>query len=554
MLRRYYYKNPGLAANDLTARITRPGCEVSERGSGESSFTYYDTQSGRVYRGGFRLRFRGGEGGWSLEEEVGRGGWVEKAEGPAMDASDAEASRTGPAAPAPPGEGPVGRKLRRVLGGRRLVPVLEAKVREERRAVSSPGMGEALLTFQTWRFTRPYNGGPSATASLILVESVSSPEARGGGKRGARRAGLSGSTAGESASFSILLRDLFGCVKPSDGPLVLGLEALGLPIPGAPVPERCSVAGEDTFPAAILKVLGAQAHKMRANREGAIHDLDPGFLHDLRVAARRARLALKHARRGLDRGRCEFLRGELAWAAEQFGGVRDLDVFTADMDEQLARVEASPEAREAVMGALAARRVRDCGALSETLRSARFASLLSEIDALCIPERQGAEREGAEKEGGGITYASAAVQEAARDLIGDALGKVKKRGRGLGRGKKHRAGDVTPPELHSLRIAFKELRYTCEFFAPLFGGGMKEVIRSLVKFQDCLGRHQDARVAAGILGGVIAGPLMPPDVLIVLGSLIQLHRERAIGERRALLALWPVFASVAEELRTQIDR
>jgi CHAD domain-containing protein len=139
-------------------------------------------------------------------------------------------------------------------------------------------------------------------------------------------------------------------------------------------------------------------------------------------------------------------------------------------------------------------------------------------------------------------------------LIGDALGKVKKRGRGLGRGKKLRAGDVTPAELHSLRIAFKELRYTCEFFAPLFGGGMKEVIRSLVKFQDCLGRHQDARVAAGILGGVIAGPLMPPDVLIVLGSLIQLHRERAIGERRALLALWPVFASVAEELRTQIDR
>jgi CHAD domain-containing protein len=206
------------------------------------------------------------------------------------------------------------------------------------------------------------------------------------------------------------------------------------------------------------------------------------------------------------------------------------------------------------MGALGARRVRGFAALSEALGSARFVSLLSEIEAFRFTERRGAEREAAEKEGGRITYASAAVQEAARDLIGDALGKVKKRGRGLGRGKKLRGGNVTPTELHSLRIAFKELRYTCEFFAPLFGGGMKETIRSLVKFQDCLGRHQDARVAAGILEGLVAEPAMPPEALVALGSLIQLHRERAIGERRALLALWPVFASVAEELRSQIGR
>jgi CHAD domain-containing protein len=553
LLHRYYYKNPGLAADDLTARIPHLGIEVSERGSGESSFTYYDTQSGRVYRDGFRLRFQGGKGEWSLEEGVGRGGWVEKAEGPAGGSSGVEAFGTGRAAPAPPGEGPVGRRLRRVLGGRRLVPVLEAEVREERRAVSSPGMGEALLTFQTWRFARPYNGGPAA-AALILVESATVPEARGGGKRGARRAGSSESTVREPVSLSILLRDIFGGLKPSADPLVLGLEALGLPLPGAPVPEKYSVAGEDAFPTAILKVLGAQAYKMRANLEGTLRDLDPGFLHDLRVAARRARLALKHARRGLDRGRCEFLRGELAWAAELFGGVRDLDVFTADMDEQFARVEAPAGAREAVMGALGARRVRGFASLSEALGSTRFVSLLSEIDAFRFIERRGAEREAAEKEGGRITYASAAVQEAARDLIGDALGKVKKRGGGLGRGKKLRGGDVTPAELHSLRIAFKELRYTCEFFAPLFGGGMKQTIRSLVKFQDCLGRHQDARVAAGILGGLVAEPAMPPEALVALGSLIQLHRERAIGERRALLTLWPGFASVAEELRSQIGR
>ena len=44
---------------------------------------------------------------------------------------------------------------------------------------------------------------------------------------------------------------------------------------------------------AARKVVGQQALKMRVNVQGTLEDLDPEYLHDLRVATRRLRSALR---------------------------------------------------------------------------------------------------------------------------------------------------------------------------------------------------------------------------------------------------------------------
>lgn len=55
------------------------------------------------------------------------------------------------------------------------------------------------------------------------------------------------------------------------------------------------------------------------------------------------------------------------------------------------------------------------------------------------------------------------------------------------------------PELHRLRICFKELRYTLEFFAPVLGREMERVLVDLNGIQDHLGDLNDTRVALELL-------------------------------------------------------
>jgi CHAD domain-containing protein len=52
---------------------------------------------------------------------------------------------------------------------------------------------------------------------------------------------------------------------------------------------------------------------------------------------------------------------------------------------------------------------------------------------------------------------------------------------------------------HRLRIHFKRLRYTLEFFQEVLSGSLKPVIRDLKKVQDHLGELQDARRACELV-------------------------------------------------------
>ena len=54
-------------------------------------------------------------------------------------------------------------------------------------------------------------------------------------------------------------------------------------------------------------------------------------------------------------------------------------------------------------------------------------------------------------------------------------------------------------QLHALRIEFKRLRYTLEYFAEILGKELKQVVSEIKGMQDHLGDLHDAQVACQIL-------------------------------------------------------
>jgi len=244
---------------------------------------------------------------------------------------------------------------------------------------------------------------------------------------------------------------------------------------------------------------------IEANVPGLLRDIDTEFLHDLRVAVRRTRSALKLFGDALTAPlapRDSRLTGdELARFAAEFKWVGDLTTPTRDLDVHLLGFEdtsralraAKPDDLEPFRAYLAQRRLREFRALSRGLRSARFAALTQDWRERLTRIRESVS---------GRTAASARSGQSgspARETAGTlgmertrrAFAKVARRGAVI--------SPVSPAEsLHDLRKRCKELRYALEFFAPLFPPvAYGAVLGDLKRLQDCLGEFQDTEVQIG---------------------------------------------------------
>ena len=82
---------------------------------------------------------------------------------------------------------------------------------------------------------------------------------------------------------------------------------------------------------------------------------------------------------------------------------------------------------------------------------------------------------------------------------------------------------------------------------------MSSVIRGFVKFQDCLGLYQDAQVAMETLRELAeetAGrPKAPAQLLLGIGSLIQVQREIQEKQKLEFLNRWDRFPVQVKELQ-----
>ncbi|HEV2450620.1 MAG TPA: CHAD domain-containing protein, partial [Streptosporangiaceae bacterium] len=129
---------------------------------------------------------------------------------------------------------------------------------------------------------------------------------------------------------------------------------------------------------ALARVLLRLAETIAANAGFVVRDVDIEFLHDLRVAVRRTRSALKLAGDALPGELAACYAPEFKWLGDLTTPTRDLDVYLAGFGQMAAGLRAAePDDLEPLRGYLTARRAAEQRVLLRGLRSERFHRLMT---------------------------------------------------------------------------------------------------------------------------------------------------------------------------------
>lgn len=242
------------------------------------------------------------------------------------------------------------------------------------------------------------------------------------------------------------------------------------PVPAAPVKARpahihAAMDPDQAFRITLsdcLAQMTANAAPVRAGRSAE-------GLHQLRVGFRRLEVALGAFAKEFRKDWLEELRGRAKVLSNRLGPARDLDVF---LGQRLDR--AVDEKERDLLAPLRARAelARDAAwkAAQACVAGADFALFLDDVAGLAASRLPLA---GDRK-----------LPKVARRIL------ARQEKRAIKRGRKAKSGDEG--DLHRLRIALKKLRYSAEFFAPLYKKKkVKHYLAKVRKLQEDLGEIND---------------------------------------------------------------
>lgn len=234
---------------------------------------------------------------------------------------------------------------------------------------------------------------------------------------------------------------------------------------------------------AVRQIYSFLLNCMQRNVNGVLADIDSEFLHDLRVAVRRTRSALSLIRDVLATEISMRFKDEFSYIGQVTGPVRDLDVYLLSEEAYKDRLpQRLQEGLDYFFKDLASRRKREQDKLVRALRGQRFRQILSDWRQILDGETLVAGEKGSTPVG---ILASQIVHKRFRRVLKD--------------GKKIH-GNTPDSELHRLRIQCKKLRYSLEFFSPLYDGQqMKLLLRQLKMLQNNLGDFNDLSVQQDML-------------------------------------------------------
>jgi CHAD domain-containing protein len=265
------------------------------------------------------------------------------------------------------------------------------------------------------------------------------------------------------------------------------------PMTTPPTPEPFAVSvkspgveAEDVLSEAGRKVLRYHFGQMLLHEDGTLLGEDIEELHDMRVASRRMRAAFEvFADAYTAKTLKKLLRG-LRATGRALGKVRDLDVFI-EKAAQYAKTLPEDQCADMVplLDSWGQEREAARAQMVEYLHGSKYAEFKQDYAWFLSTPFAGA------RQPDGDILTPRKVREIAPIFIYTRMATV-------------RAFDdilesASLEQFHALRIEFKKLRYTVEFFREVLGEETKGVIAELKTIQDHLGDLNDAQVATGIL-------------------------------------------------------
>jgi CHAD domain-containing protein len=454
--------------------------------------TWLDTFDWRLYRAGLMLQF----------EQARRGGrlLLSRADG----TPQAEQPVTGwsprrPALDLPPG--PVRDRIMVLISPRALLPIVRAtSTVSVMRLLNADGKTVARLVAEHITVTA-VAVGPTRAGSISVGTTAELPlrlavgTVRGYPAQARKAAGLLAEVAGVSHSSQSVFTAALAALGRHPADYTSGVDAeITATMPGS---------------IAVARLLLRLLDTLEQNVDGVLRDIDTEFLHDLRVAVRRTRSAIKLLGEVLPADLAKHYAAEFKWLGDLTTPTRDLDVHLLGFGSMTGQlVAASPADLEPFRAFLVKRRAREFRRLATALRGPRFRAITDDWRKMLLEIRDAAPRRRRREP----TAVGLALRTTER-----AFGRVVAQGNAI-------TQDSPPESLHDLRKRAKELRYLLEFFAPLHDPvAYRKVVGDLKSLQDCLGDFQDSQVQReeihALADAMLAERAAPAATLLAMGEI-----------------------------------
>src|SRR5215210_6366014 len=468
---------------------------------------YYDTEDWRLYRGGYALRVRETDGTFEATMKS-----LTPAQGGLRNRREiSEHLRDDKPATLVDASGPVGKRLRSIVGGYGLRQLFRVRTRRQRFALLPEASSD-----------ENQNHGRAGEVSLDASEIPV-----GGEQIRLRRVEVEAEV-GEAPGLHDFVDEMQAALdltpatlsKYEAGLYACGFDPEGDTSFGPTYVDPSSTVGEVAF-----AVLRRQFAEMRSHEAGTRLGEDPEELHDMRVPTRRMRAAIKVFGDVLPE-RARWFGEELRWVAQALGEVRDLDVHIEHFESWKREADGgSSRSLDKIIRITERRRAEARTDMLAVLDSERYELLESSFARML---RRGPGNESPQTDG--HDPAGEPVMAAAPALISRRYRKWRKAAKRLD-------AASSPEAFHDVRKKGKRLRYALEFFSEVYGEPVQRLVEPLKALQDDLGDHQDAVVAAGYLrelGTTTGGMRVPRGVAFTMGVYSERCARGAKYLRRAV--------------------
>jgi triphosphatase len=327
---------------------------------------------------------------------------------------------------------------------------------------------------------------------------------------------------------------LAGEVRLTAARVTLAAQALRVAGRAVPDPDPPALAPSQSVSEAFAALLARQAGVLLrlAPQAAARNGSEP--VHQMRVALRRLRSALKLFRSAVDCPALQALKPELKELGRHLGPARDWDVFVAGTGPAVARAFPEDKAITNLLDAAVRKQAESYAALAAYLHGPAFRLLGIRLAWLAAARPWEALPIADEAQGAALTQPL--TEFAARQL-------TRRHARLLAPGAD--LSGLSPEALHAVRIEAKRLRYAAEFFAPLYPPRpVRRFVRRVTALQDRLGQLNDGTVAAELMAALDDAPERSYATGVVRGFVAGSHQNatrkvaRAWRRVRRLESFW----------------
>jgi triphosphatase len=245
-------------------------------------------------------------------------------------------------------------------------------------------------------------------------------------------------------------------------------------------------------------LIGRACLRQLVANEAATKKRHAEALHQMRIALRRLRAAISLFSAVVTDSRVEAIKAELKWLGRELAPARDLDSFLIEALRPLRKQQADEPGLISISRMFARERLKSYRRAQEAVESARFRALVLDTaewieagpwftsdDPLMVARR------------------ATPIETLAGEQLLRRRKKIRRRGTAI--------GELSPAQLHKLRIQIKKTRYATEFFAGLYRGKKatkrcEKFRASLKQLQNCLGGFNDIMTRKALCADILARP------------------------------------------------